>query len=84
LNKNGSRDYMKGLVGLPYLRDVSRKARSGSFGPFVRHEYFPIITVHKKGRKRRKDKEKGGRKYKSLQLQKQGRKTSREEKTQHN
>ena len=33
-------------------------------------EYFPVIIKQKKGRKRRKDKEKGGRKYKSLQRQK--------------
>ncbi|MCD6388649.1 MAG: hypothetical protein J7L69_04495 [Desulfobulbaceae bacterium] len=39
---------MKVLVGLPYLRDVCRKARSGCFGPFVRYEYFPVIIGQKK------------------------------------
>ena len=39
---------MKVLVGLPYLRDVRRKARSGCFGPFVSYEYFPVIIGQKK------------------------------------
>ena len=39
---------MKVLVGLPYLRDVCRKARSCCFGPFVRYEYFPVIIGQKK------------------------------------
>jgi len=39
---------MKVLVGLPYLRDLSRKARSGCFGPFVRYDYFPVIIEQKK------------------------------------
>jgi hypothetical protein len=42
---------MNVLVGLPYLRDVCRKARSGRFGPFVRHEYFPAIIGRKKKEK---------------------------------
>ena len=42
---------MKMLVGLPYLRDVCRKARSGCFGPFVRFEYFPVIIGQKKEEK---------------------------------
>lgn len=69
---------MKVLVGLPYLRDLSRKARSGCFGPFVRYEYFPVIIDQKKGRKRRKAKENGGRRDKYLQLQRLGRKINRE------
>ena len=39
---------MEVLVGLPYLRDVCRKARSGCFEPFVRYEYFPAIIGRKK------------------------------------
>ncbi len=39
---------MKMLVGLPYLRDVCRKARSGCFGPFVRYGTFPILSVKKR------------------------------------
>ena len=74
---------MKVVVGLPYLRDVRRKARSGCFGPFVRYGYFPS-TYRSKGRKGTKFKEKGGRKDKKLELQKKGRKANREEKTQHN
>ena len=42
---------MKVLVGLPYLRDVCRKARSGCFGPFVCFEYFPVIIGQKKEEK---------------------------------
>ncbi|MBM9515244.1 hypothetical protein [Desulfogranum marinum] len=42
---------MKMFVGLPYLRDSSRKARSGCFGPFVRFEYFPVIIGQKKEEK---------------------------------
>jgi len=59
LNKYGSRDYMKVLVGLPYLRDVLRKARSGCFGPFVSFEYFPCSYCSKTGRKGTRFKEKG-------------------------
>ena len=47
---------MKVLVGLPYLRDVSRKARSGCFGPFVRYEYFPVIYRQKEEEKEEKTK----------------------------
>ncbi len=75
---------MKVLVGLPYLRDVCRKARSGCFGPFVRYGYFPIIIGQKKEEKKENPKKKGGRTDKYLQLQKQGRKSNREEKAQHN
>ncbi len=49
---------MKVLVGLPYLRDLSRKARSGCFGPFARYEYFPVIIVQKKEEKEEKTKKK--------------------------
>ena len=47
---------MKVLVGLPYLRDVRRKARSGCFGPFVRYEYFPVIIDQKKEEEEEKTK----------------------------
>ena len=46
------------LVGLPYLRDVCRKARSGCFGPFVRYEYFPAIIARKKEEKEENSKKK--------------------------
>jgi hypothetical protein len=36
------------FVGLPYLRDVYRKARSGCFGPFYHYECFPVILGQKK------------------------------------
>jgi hypothetical protein len=39
------------FVGLPYLRDVCRKARSGCFEPFVRHKYFPVFIDRKKEEK---------------------------------
>jgi hypothetical protein len=39
------------FVGLPYLRDVYRKARSGCFGPFVHYECFPVILGQKKEEK---------------------------------
>lgn len=42
---------MEVLVGLPYLRDVCRKARSGCFGPFVRYELFPVILGQKREEK---------------------------------
>jgi hypothetical protein len=75
LNKYGSRDFMQVLVGLPYLRDVRRKARSRYFGPFVGYEYFPgtYRPIRKKKnkiqRKRRKKRQKlsttkGGKKRK--------------------
>jgi hypothetical protein len=52
---------MEVLVGLPYLRDVCRKARSGCFGPFVRYEYFPVIIgpqkEEKKGNTKKKEEE---------------------------
>jgi hypothetical protein len=38
---------MKVLVGLPYLRDVCTKARSGGFGPFVCYEAFPLLLIEK-------------------------------------
>jgi hypothetical protein len=47
---------MKVLVGLPYLRDLSRKARSGCFGPFARYEYFPVIIDQKMEEKEEKPK----------------------------
>ena len=72
---------MKVLVGLPYLRDLSRKARSGCFGPFARFEYFPVIIVQKKEEKEEKTKKKEEEDINRLQRQKQGRKTNREEKT---
>ena len=75
---------MKVFVGLPYLRDVSRKARSGCFGPFLRHEYFPCIIGQKKEEKEENPKKKEEEDINRLQRQKQGRKTNREEKTQHN
>ena len=43
-------------VRLPYLRDLSRKARSGNFGPFVRYEYFPDTIDKKKEEKEEKPK----------------------------
>jgi hypothetical protein len=46
----------------------------------VRSRYYQS----KKGRKRIKSKEKGGGRYKTLEIQKEGRKANREEKTQHN
>ena len=55
---------MKVLVGLPYLRDVCRKARSGCFEPFVRYGTFPLLSVKKRKkknkiqRKRRKKRQK--------------------------
>ncbi len=49
---------MRVFVGLPYLRDVCRKARSGSFGPFVSYEYFSVIIVQKKEEKEEKTKKK--------------------------
>ena len=49
---------MKVFVGLPYLRDVYRKARSGCFGPFARHEYFPVIIDQKKEEKEEMPKKK--------------------------
>lgn len=49
---------MKVLVGLPYLRDVCRKARSDYFGPFVRYEYFPVIIGQKKEEKEENPKKK--------------------------
>ena len=55
LNQNGSRDYMKVVVGLPYLWDVRRKARNGCFGPFVSYGYFPSIYRSKTGRKGRRE-----------------------------
>jgi len=61
------------LGGLPYLWDVCRKARSGCFEPFVRYDTFPLLSV-KKGRKRIKAKEKGGRRYKSFTTTKTGKK----------
>ena len=75
---------MKVLVGLPYLRDLSRKARSGCFGPFARYEYFPVIIGQNKEEKEEKTKKKEEEDINRLQRQKQGRKTNREEKTQHN
>ncbi len=52
---------MKVVVGLPYLRDVCRKARSGCFGPFVSYEYFPSTYQSRKEEKepnsKKKDKE---------------------------
>lgn len=52
---------MKVLVGLPCLRDVCRKARSGCFGPFVRYERFPVILGQKReekeGNPRKKEEE---------------------------
>ncbi len=75
LNKYGGLDYMEVLVGLPYLLDVRRKARSGYFGPFVDYEYFPSTyrpnrkKKNKIQRKRRKKRQKltttkGGKKRK--------------------
>ncbi len=49
---------MKMLVGLPYLRDVCRKARSGCFGPFVSYGYFPVIISQKKEEKEENPKKK--------------------------
>ncbi len=73
---------MKVFVGLPYLRDLSRKARSGSFEPFVRYEYFPVI-YQKKEEKEEKTK-KIEEEDINLYNYKNGRKTNREEKAQHN
>ena len=84
LNKNGSHDYMKVLVGLPYLWDVCRKARSGCFGPFVSYEYFPRTDRSRKGRKGTRFKEKGRRRGKNKRTTEGERKASREEKTQQN
>lgn len=39
------------LVGLPYLRDVRRKARSGCFGPFVRYKHIPVLIIQEKEEK---------------------------------
>ena len=75
---------MKVLVGLPYLRDLSRKARSGCFGPFARYEYFPVIIDFKKEEKEEKTKKMEEEDINRLQRQKQGRKTNREVKAQHN
>ena len=72
---------MEMLVGLPYLRDVYRKARSGCFGPFVRYEYFLVIIGQRKEEKEEKTKKKEEEDINRLQRQKQGRKTNREEKT---
>ena len=66
------------LVGLPYLRDVCRKARSGCFGPFVRYEYFPAIIARKKEEKEENSKKKEEEEIKNYNFKK------REEKTQHN
>lgn len=44
------------LVGLPYLRDVRRKARSGCFEPFVCYEYFPDVIDQKMEEKEEKPK----------------------------
>ncbi|MBW1635360.1 MAG: hypothetical protein JRJ68_03695 [Deltaproteobacteria bacterium] len=74
LNKNESRDYMKAFVGLPYLRDVCRKARSGCFGPFVRYEYFPVIIGQKKEEKEANPKKKEEEEIKIYNFKKQGRK----------
>jgi len=49
---------MKVLVGLPYLRDVCRKARSGCFGPFVCYECFPVIIDREKEEKEGNSKKK--------------------------
>ncbi len=49
---------MKVLVGLPYLRDLSRKARSGCFWPFVCYEYFPVIIAQKREEKEENPKKK--------------------------
>jgi len=43
---------MEVLVGLPYLRDFCKKARSGCFEPFVRYESFPVILGQKRGEKK--------------------------------
>ncbi len=75
---------MKVLVELPYLRDVSGKARSGCFEPFVRYEYFPVIIVQKKEEKEEMPKKKEKEDIKIYNFKKQGRKSNREEKTQHN
>lgn len=49
---------MKVFVGLPYLQDVCRKARSGCFGPFVSYEYLPVIIGQKKEEKEENPKKK--------------------------
>jgi hypothetical protein len=49
---------MEMLVGLPYLGDVCRKARSGCFGPFVRYELFPAIIGQKEEEKEEHPKKK--------------------------
>ena len=73
---------MKVLVGLPYLRDVCRKARSGCFGPFVRYEYFPVIIYQKKEEKEEKTKKIEEEDINLYNYKK--RKENKEEKAQHN
>ncbi len=73
---------MKVLVGLPYLRDVCRKARSGCFGPFVRYEYFPVIIGQKKEEKEENPKKKEEEEIKNYNYKK--RKEKQTEKKRHN
>lgn len=57
---------MKVFVGLPCLRDVCRKARSGCFGPFVRYEHLPVILGQKEKEKEKNPKKKAEEEIKDI------------------
>jgi len=67
---------MKEIVGLPCLRDVCRKARSYSFGPFVRYETFLILSTGK-GEKKKKIQRKSRKKRQKFTTLKSGKKKQR-------
>lgn len=80
LNKYGSHEYMKVLVGLPYLRDVQQKARSGGyFGSFVGYEYFPG-TYRPNRKKKNKIQRKRRKKRQKLSTTKGGKKSKQRRK----
>ncbi len=73
---------MKVFVGLPYLRDVYRKARGGCFGPFVRYGCLPVIIGQKKEEKEENPKKKEEEEIKNYNYKKREEKQT--EKKRHN
>jgi len=79
LNKYGSRDFMKALVGLPYLLDVHRKGRSDYFGPCVGYDCFPT-TYRPNRKKQNKIQRKRRKKRQKLRTTKGGKKSKQRRK----
>jgi hypothetical protein len=70
---------MKVFVGLPYLRDVQPKARSGYFVPLVGDEYFPG-TYRPNRKKKNKIQRKRRKKRQKLSTTKGGKKSKQRRK----